>query len=134
MKKSGSGCGSTVFTILIIICIIYSGYSFFIEETTENYDFEYSYINDISLDDTSYDDTSSSISSAFSNYNLPKHRTMYNQLDSSQKRVYMAIRNALESLENDCFISDYVWDRDAFDQALIAVYHDFPEFFWMICG
>jgi hypothetical protein len=133
MKKSGSGCGSFIFGVLIIGCIVYSLYTHFFADTFDlsGKDRE----TDISFE-IGDNDLSGFSSTAFSDYNLPQNRKMYNQLDSYEKDLYKQIRKGLA--QGDSRIYFYSVDinlfHDAIYQAYDAVYFDFPEFFWMTNG
>ncbi len=70
---------------------------------------------------------------------MPANRNMYHQLDSKEKLIYKAVRDAMAAGETEATIknipySEYDSYVDAVYQAYLAVYYDFPELFWMSKG
>lgn len=121
-KTSGSGFGSKFFGLLIWACIGFAAYSFFFSDGD---DITGSY---------GYDVESGSVETL--NYDLPRNRNMYYELDPVGKSFYDTLRDAIAAGDSTVYFRsvDYNDFKASIYDAFDALYYDFPEFFWLNGG
>lgn len=144
-RKRGCGCGcGPIFTIIILMIVAIAVINSFSSEDSED-SYEYDYDYDYEYFDESDYNNGDAVQNApvdmpegslFTSLEIPLYRSKYFELNDAGKQIYLGLRRAVmcDQLEVSFGNVDYdSYSEVAFD-ALLAVYYDFPEFFWLNGG